>query len=44
MLTTREKALVASSPAIGVLLLTIGWNLWDHRADLRATAVRLLRF
>lgn len=34
MLTTREKALVASSPAIGFLLLTLGWNVVAYRHEL----------
>lgn len=35
-LTTREKALAASSPAIGVLIVTLVWNAYDRRADIRA--------
>ena len=42
---TREQAL-SHSPALwglyaggaafaGIVALTVGWNLWDHRADVR---------
>lgn len=41
MLTTREKALAMSSPAIGFLLLTIGWNLYDRRADIRRWLLKM---
>lgn len=33
-MTPRQKALAASSPALGVLLLTAAWNLWDKRDEI----------
>lgn len=31
---SRRQALAMSSPALGLLLVTLGWNAWDYRAAL----------
>lgn len=44
-MTPRQRALAASSPTIGLLLVALAWNAWEYRRPLidrlEGTAIRI---